>query len=298
MKKIIPITIIFLIFSLNAYADTIENTYKTPMEKSSWNFSGNIFKCDISHEIEGFGKFNLTASPGDELIISLQADWLKLQNQSSEILIESSTWQQQLNKPFAVSELNWQGNIAHTSRNSSAFLEALEQGLTWQVNIDPVSNVKYQVRSTPVSTRGVVREFRLCKQDLLPKPFSYVRRVDLQFNSNSSRLEEQFESDLIAIARYIDADANITEVLIDGHADATGDRLVNLQLSKERAFEVQSRLIELGVPASMIEVRNHGSRNPIASNNSTQGRELNRRVMVRLVKGKALASVQPHKAVR
>ncbi len=298
MKKLIPITIIFLIFSLHSHAETIENIYKTPMEKSSWEFSGNIFQCDISHDVEGFGKFKLTATPGEELIISLQADWLKLQNQSSEIVIESSTWQQQRNKPFAMSELNWQGHFAHTSRNSAAFLEALEQGLTWQVNIDPNSNVKYQVKSTPVATRGVMKQFRLCKQDLLPKPFSYVRRIDLHFHSNSSRLENHFESDLVAIARYIEADANITEVLIDGHADATGERLVNLQLSKERAFEIQSRLVELGVPANMIQVRNHGSRNPIASNNNAQGRELNRRVMVRLVKGNTLAAVQPYKAVR
>ena len=48
----------------------------------------------------------------------------------------------------------------------------------------------------------------------------------------------------------------------------------------------------------MIQVRNHGSRNPIASNNSAQGRELNRRVMVRLVKGNTLAAVQSHEAAR
>lgn len=287
-----------IIFPLNTYAKTIENIYKTPMDNSVWTFSGNIFQCDITHKIEGFGQFKLTATPGDELMISLHADWLKLQNQSSEIMIESSAWQQQLNQPFALSTLSWQGHYAHTSRNSAAFLEALEQGLTWQVNIDSNSNVKYQVRSTPVATRSVVREFRMCKQDLLPKPFSYVRRVDLQFNTNSSHLENHFESDLVAIARYIEADANITEVLIDGHADASGDHLANLQLSKERAFEVQSRLVELGVPTSMIQVRSHGARQPIAGQATSKDRQLNRRVMVRLVKGQTLAAISPLKAVR
>ncbi|WP_394497966.1 OmpA family protein [Shewanella sp. ENK2] len=298
MKKIILITIIAFIFPLKSYAGVIENKYQTKMEKSSWEFSGNIFHCEISHQVDGFGDFMLTATPGDELFISLTADWLSLRDHASEIIIESSSWQQQNNAPFAQSELNWQGHTAKTSRNSAAFLEALEQGLTWQVNIDPGKNIKYKVNSSPVSTRAIVREFRLCKQNLLPKPFSYVRRVDMQFNSNSTHLSPENEQDLIAIARYIAADDNVTEVLIDGHADASGDHFVNLQLSKERAYEVQARLIELGVPNTMIQVRHHGTRTPIASNNSSQGRELNRRVMVRLVKTNNLTALKTQKASR
>ncbi|MDO6680263.1 OmpA family protein [Shewanella sp. 4_MG-2023] len=259
------------------------------MEKASWLYNGDIFNCEISHDVDGFGQYKITAYPGDELIISLHSDWLRLFDTTSDIYIESSAWQQQHNKPFTHSELTWRGSFAHTSRNSRAFLEALEQGQTWQANIAPINGVQYQVNSTPVSTRSAVRQFRLCQQELLPKPFSYVRRVDLTFDSNSSKLDADIEQDLIAISRYISADPTVTEVLVDGHADDSGDRFINLQLSKERALEVQSRLIELGVSVNMIQVRHHGSRNPIATNNA-QGRELNRRVMVRLVKGTTKAS--------
>ena len=92
------------------------------------------------------------------------------------------------------------------------------------------------------------------------------------------------QQDLYAVYRYLQADPSIKEILIDGHADASGDHLTNLLLSKERADEVMSRLIELGVPISMIQVRHHGNRAPIASNNDVTGRELNRRVSLRLVK--------------
>ncbi len=105
-------------------------------------------------------------------------------------------------------------------------------------------------------------------------------------------LNATHEQDLYAIYRYLQADPSIVEVLVDGHADASGEHLANLVLSKERSDEVVSRLIELGVSAKMIQTRHHGTRAPIASNNSTEGRELNRRVTLRLVKS-AANSVTP-----
>jgi len=65
---------------------------------------------------------------------------------------------------------------------------------------------------------------------------------------------------------------------IAGHADSTGNAAVNKPLSKARADAVRGYLISKGVSASRLETRDHGSRRPIADNDTKVGRAENRRV--------------------
>ncbi|PKG56080.1 OmpA family protein [Shewanella sp. GutDb-MelDb] len=266
----------------NAMATSIK--YQTPFEKAQWLFSGDPFGCEINHRVQSFGTLGLIANPGEVLTLSLQADWLSLDNTQSQAFVVPPSWQAQTQQPIATTSLHWLGSQALAQHNTNAFLEALEQGSTWQVNIATPESSSYQISSSPISTQTVANQFRICRQQLLPKPFRYLRRLELQFATSSSLLSAAHEQDLYAMYRYIQADPTIAEVLIDGHADASGDHLANLVLSKARADEVMSRLIELGVPAQMIQTRHHGNRAPVASNLDTAGRKLNRRVSIRLVK--------------
>jgi outer membrane protein OmpA-like peptidoglycan-associated protein len=273
---------ICIAFTNNLFAASIR--YQTPFEKAQWQFSGDQFGCKINHRVQSFGTLELIANPGEALTLSLQADWLSLDNNQSQASIVPPSWQAQTQKPITTTSLHWLGSQALTQHNTNAFLEALEQGSTWQVDVQTADSSGYKVSSSPVSTQSVANQFRICRQQLLPKPFSYLRRLELQFATSSSLLSPTHEQELYAIYRYLKADPSIVEVLVDGHADASGDRLANLVLSKARADEVMSRLIELGVPAQMIQTRHHGNRAPVASNNNTVGRKLNRRVSIRLVK--------------
>ena len=253
----------------NAFAAT--NTYQTHLEKAQWDFSGDIFGCQINHKVQRFGNLKLIAMPGEALTLTLQTDWLYFENKQSVATVTSPSWQSYTN-PSASTQLKWHGTSASSQENIAAFLEALEQGLTWQVAI-ATSDANYQINSSPVSTQTAANQFRLCRQQLLPRSFAYLRRLDFRFATSSSKLQATHEQDLYAIYRYLQADPSIKEILIDGHADASGDHLANLLLSKERADEVMSRLIELGVPANIIQVRHHGNRTPIASNNTSAGPE-------------------------
>jgi outer membrane protein OmpA-like peptidoglycan-associated protein len=72
-------------------------------------------------------------------------------------------------------------------------------------------------------------------------------------------------------------------IIVTGHADATGIAEVNRQVSLRRARAVASCLVSLGVPVDLVSVRGAGSDQPIASNDTLEGRRLNRRVDVQLV---------------
>jgi outer membrane protein OmpA-like peptidoglycan-associated protein len=71
---------------------------------------------------------------------------------------------------------------------------------------------------------------------------------------------------------------------IAGHTDSTGSDKINLPLSENRANAVKVYLIEKGIDANRVTSQGYGSSEPIASNKTVKGKELNRRVEIRLVK--------------
>lgn len=94
-------------------------------------------------------------------------------------------------------------------------------------------------------------------------------------------------SDLPGEADYVITDA--AQVLlknkkstarIEGHTDAMGREQANLDLSIQRAFAVRNALIAAGIAAYRLEPVGLGETRPIASNETTEGRTINRRVSI------------------
>ncbi len=65
---------------------------------------------------------------------------------------------------------------------------------------------------------------------------------------------------------------------IDGHTDATGDAAHNQRLSEARAKSVVAALTAQGIDASRLEAKGHGQSQPVADNDTDEGRAKNRRV--------------------
>jgi len=71
-------------------------------------------------------------------------------------------------------------------------------------------------------------------------------------------------------------------VLVEGYTDSTGTATHNQDLSERRAGAVRSALQEMGVAGGRVTVRGYGQSNPVASNDTQQSRQLNRRVEILL----------------
>ena len=70
---------------------------------------------------------------------------------------------------------------------------------------------------------------------------------------------------------------------IAGHTDNVGSPETNVKLSKERAESVRQYLLQTyGLPQTMVSAQGYGEANPIASNDSLEGREKNRRVVFKI----------------
>jgi outer membrane protein OmpA-like peptidoglycan-associated protein len=73
-----------------------------------------------------------------------------------------------------------------------------------------------------------------------------------------------------------------TTIVVEGHTDSTGSDAYNQQLSERRAWSVQRLLTERGVNPSRISAVGFGETRPVASNDNPGGRQLNRRVEIRV----------------
>ncbi len=69
-----------------------------------------------------------------------------------------------------------------------------------------------------------------------------------------------------------------SQIIIEGHTDNTGSADFNQTLSEERAYNVKEFLIELGVDENRLSSVGYGLRRPDASNDTEDGRKINRRV--------------------
>lgn len=102
---------------------------------------------------------------------------------------------------------------------------------------------------------------------------------NIQFEFDSSVLKTESYSILDRLAK--DLRDNNASVTLDGYASAEGSEAYNLNLSKDRADAVKQYLVNAGVPASSINANGYGESNPVASNDTEEGRIKNRRVEIK-----------------
>lgn len=100
----------------------------------------------------------------------------------------------------------------------------------------------------------------------------------IQFEYNKATILPASFSLLDEIADTIKKNPHIKKINIEGHASSEGDPKHNLKLSDERANAVRKYLVDKGVDAARLTAKGFGAKKPIASNDTEEGREKNRRV--------------------
>jgi outer membrane protein OmpA-like peptidoglycan-associated protein len=104
------------------------------------------------------------------------------------------------------------------------------------------------------------------------------------FAVNSSQLNDQARSTLDRIASNTSGQRGGYMIEIQGFTDNTGSEMYNINLSERRAQSVLRYLVSKNVPLYRIAIVGLGEANPVAPNNTSQGRQQNRRVEVRLLR--------------
>jgi outer membrane protein OmpA-like peptidoglycan-associated protein len=108
-----------------------------------------------------------------------------------------------------------------------------------------------------------------------------LRLVGLTFDSGSAAIKPENRELLQKVAQAATVFPR-SEVIIEGHTDSYGSDDTNMRLSRERADAVRSYLGDLGIPAFRTSAVGYGETQPIANNETAQGRARNRRIDVRI----------------
>jgi len=104
---------------------------------------------------------------------------------------------------------------------------------------------------------------------------------NVTFQTNSADINAGFYQVLNSVALVL-KEFDKTVVDVAGHADSTGEDAMNIELSQRRATSVSSYLGAQGVSAQRLITVGYGETRPIASNDTVEGRQQNRRVEITL----------------
>jgi outer membrane protein OmpA-like peptidoglycan-associated protein len=106
---------------------------------------------------------------------------------------------------------------------------------------------------------------------------------NLTFASGSSTIQEASYGEVDNLAAILKTYEDVN-IAIEGYTDNTGNAAMNEKLSLARAEAVKVRLESAGIDASRISAAGFGSANPKETNDTPEGRAMNRRIEVRIVK--------------
>ena len=105
----------------------------------------------------------------------------------------------------------------------------------------------------------------------------------IQFESGKARLRPASKLALQEVALVL-RDHPEVALIIEGHTDGEGTEANNQTLGQQRAAAVKAALMEEGIAGERLEVISYGEAQPIAENDTAEGRFLNRRVVFALKK--------------
>lgn len=116
-------------------------------------------------------------------------------------------------------------------------------------------------------------------------PSSLELRSKVHFEVLQARIQQRSLAVLDWVAKVLREHPEIERVVVGAHTDDRGLADENRRLSQQRAEGVRRYLMEKGVAAERLEARGYGSDRPIDSNATSIGRETNRRVDFRIIRG-------------
>lgn len=101
----------------------------------------------------------------------------------------------------------------------------------------------------------------------------------INFETDGATLTSSSEQMLTRVAEKITACPE-ARISVDGYTDSSGNDGINIPLSANRAKSVADFLVSQGVAADLVTSEGHGSANPIAGNDTPEGKAQNRRVEI------------------
>jgi outer membrane protein OmpA-like peptidoglycan-associated protein len=163
------------------------------------------------------------------------------------------------------------------------FRKCSENDIVKTDNTDNTDNSNNTDNTNPLDTLKLKQEGKdsvIIEHDLV-EIVKTVSLPNVQFFTNSDQLLPTSKQDLDGLTKYLLENLNAKAQII-GHTDNVGGMDKNMKLSFSRAMSVKNYLTQKGVGSDRIEAIGKGPTEPRASNDTPEGRLMNRRVEVKI----------------
>lgn len=131
-----------------------------------------------------------------------------------------------------------------------------------------------------------VAEYKEINRDLYLVPLevgSTIRLNNIFFDIAKSSLRSESYPELDRLAGLMTQNSKM-QIELSGHTDNVGSAEANLKLSDDRAKVVTEYLVGLGIAAERIQAKGYGETKPLTTNDTDEGKQLNRRVEFTILK--------------
>ena len=149
---------------------------------------------------------------------------------------------------------------------------------------------KYEVFYNNLNEKEKVQEFEIpdskgkysINLSLKYDPPRTITLKNVFFDSGKAVLQKQSYTALNELYEALKMKPTMV-IEIAGHTDNVGNQVANQLLSEQRAVSVRAYLIRKGIEGSRIQAKGYGDSEPVAYNDSSEGRQQNRRTEVRII---------------
>ncbi len=109
------------------------------------------------------------------------------------------------------------------------------------------------------------------------------------FVTGKAELLPSAQDQLTQVAKALQDQGEINPIVVEGYTDSVGSDSANMKLSQDRANAVRAYLVGKGLPSDKLTAVGKGKANPVAANDTADGRANNRRVEIVVAGGSANA---------
>jgi outer membrane protein OmpA-like peptidoglycan-associated protein len=147
-----------------------------------------------------------------------------------------------------------------------------------QADLDRAGKEKAQAEAEKTELRvQLLRQFNLILETRDTARGLIVNMSDVLFDTGKYSLRSGAREKLARVAGIISGHPGL-KLDVEGHTDSVGGDDYNQQLSEHRATSVRDYLTHAGIPMNSVTAKGFGKTQPVASNETTTGRQQNRRV--------------------
>jgi outer membrane protein OmpA-like peptidoglycan-associated protein len=274
--------LVLLCSSLMSYAVT----FRADIDQSKWSVEASQFFCRLEQVVPSYGIARFFHEAGEKVVFQLEPTQKESMAGAVRLVAEASPWQPGMAPEIigAVTVKTDDKQINVQSGYAGEMLISLYRGMspTFTINGWLGSDEVLRVALSAANFQKSYSDYVECVDRLLSVNYRQVARTAVLFPPAQWLLSDSTKERLDLIVEYIKADDKVASVYVDGHSDNAGRRLLNRDLSKQRAEEVARYLVAQGLDEKVITTRYHGERYPVVANTSASNRARNRRVTIRL----------------